>query len=76
MKIHPYLLYSKQVLHLQLLTINLGTSHIYEREKNCTILSTFAHYLENTAFKRPSTEGQGKSFHQVFHSQVRKDAAS
>lgn len=69
------LFYSKEVLHLQFLTINLGTSHIYEREKNCTISSTFAHYLENSAL-RPRTEGQDKSFHQVFHSQVRKDTAS
>lgn len=50
MKIHPYLFYSKQVLCLQLPTTNPAT-HIYGRERNCTISPTFARYLENTILK-------------------------
>lgn len=51
MTIHPYLFYSKQALRLQLPTTNPGTTHVYEREKNCAISSTFTRYLENTTLK-------------------------
>ena len=76
MKIHPYLFYSKQALRLQLPTTNPGTTHVYERERNCTISSTFAHYLENTTLKDLALKDKKTSFHQMLHSQVRKDTAS